>query len=540
MYSGIYFVGQKQRVSIARAVYSKADVYLFDDALSAVDAHVGRHIFDHVLGPNGILKNKARILVTHGIQYLPDADRICLITGGTIKECGRYADLMKQKGLVYALVRDYGKRAAKDSGKEADGDVSTAPSSDVGAASPIGKSKPLNSNSATLMTKEENAQGSVEWRVYASYAESCGIYSVVFFILLAIFTQILNVSQNVLLSKWAEDNDRAVKGFSIMGQKSVMFWLLAYGGLGLTSSCALVFQVLFAWVYCGIRSAKILHNRLLENVLRLPQSFFDTTPLGRILNRFSKDQYTVDEVLPRSFLGYFRTMFIVISVLAVNALGNPYYILFALPLGFVYSYFQRFYLSTSRELKRLDSTSRSPIYSNFQETLYGVTSIRAYNQQERFIKDMDYRIDFNQKAYYPSVSSNRWLAVRLEFIGALIVFGSASLGVLALYVDKTTSSALIGLMLVYSLSVTQTLNWMVRQSCEIETNIVSVERINQYIDLPQEAAAEIPETAPISSWPANGKIEFRNYSTRYRPELPLVVKNLSFTVNAKEKVGIGN
>jgi ATP-binding cassette subfamily C (CFTR/MRP) protein 1 len=259
---------------------------------------------------------------------------------------------------------------------------------------------------------------------------------------------------------------------------------------------------------------------------------------GRILNRFSKDQYTVDEVLPRTFLGYFRTMFIVISVLAVNSIGNPYYVLFAFPLSFIYAYFQRFYLSTSRELKRLDSTSRSPIYSNFQETLYGVTSIRAYGQQLRFIRDMEDRVDFNQKAYYPSVSSNRWLAVRLEFIGALIVFGSAALGVGALYLDRSTSSAVIGLMLVYSLSVTQTLNWMVRQSCEIETNIVSVERIKEYIELKQEAPSEIPATAPDPSWPSQGMIEFRNYSTKYRPELPLVVSDISFSVKPQEKIGI--
>jgi ABC-type multidrug transport system fused ATPase/permease subunit len=451
---------------------------------------------------------------------------------------------MKQKGQVYALVRDYGKKPNKDFIesptkeviKEVAKEKESILSSSLTATAKVPSTKAANSN---LMTKEESAQGKVDWKVYSSYAESCGYSSVFVFILLAVLYQGLSVSQNILLSNWANENDFKKLGImDVKSKTSVSYWLIIYGALGLSSSICLILQVLYAWVFCGIRSARILHNHLLGNVLRLPQAFFDTTPLGRILNRFSKDQYTVDEVLPRSFLMYFRTLFTVISVLAVNTLGNLYYIVFAIPLGLCYAHFQRFYLSTSRELKRLDSASRSPIYSTFQESLNGVTSIRAYGQQLRFIKEMEDRVDFNQRAYYPSVSSNRWLAVRLEFIGAFIVFGSAFLGVLALYVDRNTSAALIGLMLVYSLSVTQTLNWMVRQSCEIETNIVSVERIKEYIELPQEAPADIPNTRPPASWPHEGIIEFTDYSTRYRPELPLVVKNLSFSIKAGEKVGI--
>lgn len=192
----------------------------------------------------------------------------------------------------------------------------------------------------------------------------------------------------------------------------------------------------------------------------LPQSFFDTTPLGRIMNRFSKDQFTIDEILPRSFLGYARTLTSVFACIAVNSIGNKFYILFAIPLLFLYAYCQHYYLSTSRELKRLDSSTRSPIYAHFQETLYGCGSIRAFGQEDRFIefsskKGMSLKfilVDENQRAYYPSVSSNRWLAVRLEAIGALIVFGSASFGVLSLYFHQEISSSTIGLMLVYSLS----------------------------------------------------------------------------------------
>jgi ATP-binding cassette subfamily C (CFTR/MRP) protein 1 len=171
----------------------------------------------------------------------------------------------------------------------------------------------------------------------------------------------LSVSQNVYLSQWAAYNDKIKDNPEI--DPNLFIWLSVYGLIGIIYSVTVVIQVIYIWVFCGIRyiwnfliidrSARLLHNQMLGNVIHFPQSFFDTTPLGRILNRFSKDQYTVDEVLPRSFQAYFRTLFNVVSVLAVNAIGSPYYIFFAVPLGFLYSYFQRFYLSTSRELKRL-------------------------------------------------------------------------------------------------------------------------------------------------------------------------------------------
>ena len=168
----------------------------------------------------------------------------------------------------------------------------------------------------------------------------------------------------------------------------------------------------------------------------------------------------------------------------------------------------------------------------------GVSSIRAYKQELRFITTNQDRLDYNQRAYYPSISSNRWLAVRLEFIGAFIVFGSALFTVITIQINGTISASLVGLMLTYSLSVTQTLNWMVRQSCEIETNIVSVERIQEYIHLKQEAPYEIPEKQPSPKWPDNGRIEFSSYTTSYREGLDPVLRNISFVTAKREKIGI--
>ncbi|KAI8817199.1 P-loop containing nucleoside triphosphate hydrolase protein [Fimicolochytrium jonesii] len=551
--------GQKQRVSVARAVYSRADVYLFDDPLSAVDAHVGRHIFENVLGPKGVLKNKARVLVTHGIHFLPETDTVMLVQDGTVAESGSYQSLMDHEGSLFNLIRDFGQAKHNGSDEEND-DVeaeglaqqsagqsrrpshaslsrrSSKGSIKASVSEAVNKDAVVANNA--LILKEATAAGSVSWDVYTTYAKACGKPIVVIYLIIAIASQCLSVAQNVYLADWANDNDRQTHGANEGDRRAILKRLAIYGTLGVSYSVTIIGQVIFAWVACGIRSARILHTDMLESVIRFPQSFFDTTPLGRVINRFSKDQYTVDEVLPRTFQGYFRTLFAVLSVVAVNVLGSPLFIIFVVPLGFLYAYFQRFYLSTSRELKRLDSTSRSPIYAHFSETLGGVSTIRAYQQEGRFITVNENKIDTNMRAYYPSISSNRWLAVRLELIGSLIVFGSAFFSVATIAIKGHIPASIVGLMITYSLNVTQSLNWMVRQSCEIETNIVAVERIKEYIDLPREAPYEIPSETPPREWPQVGRIDFINYSTRYRTGLELVLKDISFSVKGREKIGI--
>ncbi|KAJ3040828.1 hypothetical protein HDV00_010443 [Rhizophlyctis rosea] len=558
--------GQKQRVSLARSVYSRADIYLFDDALSAVDAHVGRHIFDKVIGPNGLLKGKARIFVTHGIHFLPETDMVLLLQEGRIAEMGTYQELMDKQEALFALMKEYGKRQQEEDA-EADeipdeefipGSVGTTKSNASGderrrrssaqnlsrrsSAGEIKKgqepSKTVAAGGTTLIVKEESAKGSVDWAVYVAYAKSCSLPMVGIYLLMTILSQSLSVGQNLYLADWASDNDAAGSNVADEERNAVIKRLLIYGGLGFAFSFTIVGQTIFAWVFCGIRSARTLHEQLLNNVVRLPQSFFDTTPLGRIMNRFSKDQWVVDEVLTRTFMGYFRTLFYVLSVLAVNAIGSPLFLAFVIPLGLLYMYFQRFYLTTSRELKRLDSTSRSPVYAHFSETLGGVSTIRAYSQEARFIRSNEHKVDYNMRAYYPSISSNRWLAIRLEFIGSLVVFGSALFSVVSILIHGRINPSIVGLMLTYSLNVTQTLNWMVRQSCEIETNIVSVERVKEYIELPQEAPYEDEHHKPSADWPQQGQISFDHYSTRYREGLDLVLRNVTFSVRPREKIGI--
>jgi len=273
-------------------------------------------------------------------------------------------------------------------------------------------------------------------------------------------------------------------------------------------------------------------------IFRSPMSFFETTPAGRILNRFSSDIYRVDEVLARTFNMLFVNVARSGFTLVVISASTPAFTLLIIPLAFVYLYIQRYYLRTSRELKRLDSISRSPIYAQFQESLGGITTIRAYRQQNRFALENEWRVDANLRAYFPLINANRWLAVRLEFIGSVIILFAASFAVISVSTGSGLTAGLVGLAMSYALQITQSLNWVVRQVTEVENNIVSVERVLEYARLPSEAPEVIHRNRPPISWPAQGAVEFKNYSTRYREGLDLVLKNINLSIKPHEKIGV--
>lgn len=267
-------------------------------------------------------------------------------------------------------------------------------------------------------------------------------------------------------------------------------------------------------------------------------SFFDTTPTGRILNRFSSDIYKIDEVLARTFNQLFVNAAKSSFTLVIISVSTPAFVALIIPLALMYYWIQRYYLRTSRELKRLDSVSRSPIYAHFQETLGGVSTIRAYRQQHRFELENEWRVDSNLKAYFPAVSSNRWLAIRLEFIGAVVILAAAGFSIISVANNSGPGPGLVGLAMSYALQITTALNWIVRQTVEVETNIVAVERVLEYARLPSEAPEIIPNRRPPVAWPAKGELDFVNYSTRYREGLDLVLKNINLDIKSHEKIGV--
>ncbi|KAJ1945751.1 hypothetical protein EC988_005683 [Linderina pennispora] len=276
---------------------------------------------------------------------------------------------------------------------------------------------------------------------------------------------------------------------------------------------------------------------MLYAVSRSPMSFFDTTPLGRILQRFSKDQNSVDSVIPQTLASWFQNLSNISFSVIVIVVSFPAFGVVLVPVVVFFFYLKHYFLTTSRTLKRLDSTTRSPIYASFQETLGGASTVRAYGQAERFMAENIRKLDANQRCVFPYLSLNRWLAVRLEFMSACIIFATALLGVLSLKYSAI-DAGLVGLSVTYALQSTQQVNWMLRMECDLENSMCDYVRIQEYEHLPSEAPEVIEDNRPTEQWPEQGAVEFRNYSTRYREGLDLVLREISFTIRPKEKVGI--
>ncbi|TRY85000.1 hypothetical protein DNTS_016183, partial [Danionella cerebrum] len=618
--------GQRQRVSLARALYSEAEVYLMDDPLSAVDAHVAKHIFEQVIGPEGALRNKTRVLVTHGLSFLPQVDNVLVLMDGRVSEMGSYQQLLQQNGAFAEFLRNHA--LEENSGDEEDllsvsfeeeEDVEEFPEDALSNHTDMVDNEPVvnearrqfirqisilsndlenpkkmsrrrrcsekkHAETASekktepkmekLIQAEATETGRVKLSVYWGYVSAVGPVLALFICFLYGCQSSAAIGANVWLSEWTND----ARNLSSSQPYSLQQRLGVYAALGISQGL-LVMLSSFTMALGKIQAARKLHLALLENQIRAPQWFFDTTPVGRILNRFSKDVFVIDEMLPSTLLMFLGTFFASFSTLIVIVCSTPAFALLIVPLALLYFFVQRFYVATSRQLKRLESVSRSPIFSHFSESLSGCSVIRAFGRNQAFISMSDAKVDENQKSYYPGIISNRWLGVRIEFIGNCIVLFAALFAVTG---KDSLSPGLVGLSVSYALQVTMSLNWMVRMTSDLESNIVAVERVKEYSETPTEvpplqraadpaggdrepsaadaphlsapsagrtlphslllvspqAAWEVSERRPEEDWPTQGQLEFRNYSVRYREGLDLVLRNISLRISGGEKVGI--
>ncbi|MEQ2260817.1 hypothetical protein XENORESO_001848, partial [Xenotaenia resolanae] len=319
----------------------------------------------------------------------------------------------------------------------------------------------------------------VKFSVCLQYVRAMGWGYTFWVLFIYLMQNVAFIGQNLWLSDWTND---AVEYYN----QTYAPWkrdtrVGVFGALGMAQGL-FVFLGTLLLAKAAVNASCILHSRLLNNILRVPMVFFDTTPVGRVLNRFAK----------------------------------------------------RFYIATSRQLRRLESVSRSPIYSHFGETVSGLSVIRAYNHQERFLKHNEATIDENLKSIYLRITSNRWLAIRLQFLGNLVVFFAALFAVIS---RNSIDSGLVGLSISYALNVTLTLNLVVRLTSELETNIVAVERVSEYSELENEAPW-VTQCRPAEKWPEAGRLRFVDYKVRYRPELDLVLKGITCDIAGTEKIGI--
>ncbi|KAI1286675.1 ATP-binding cassette sub-family C member 3 [Halotydeus destructor] len=550
--------GQKQRVSLARAVYADRDIYLLDDPLSAVDSHVGKHMFEEVIGPKGVLKDTTRILVTHKVALLPHVDEIVVMKDGRISEQGTYLQLLQRKGAFADFLVEYITGAKDDEEDLADIKAMVRPQlerhisnlsqtssgrNDFKSNFPsfrkrensIGIDSDTNDSQGRtdgiLVDPESAATGSVDWSVYFDYLHTIGVPSCIAILTVNAFAYGLNVASTLWLKAWCDDA-ASLDGATDVQLKYVR--LVVYGVLGIFQAAAMFVGNLTTF-YGTLRASKILHDNMLNHIIRAPMSFYDTTPSGRILNRFSKDIDHTDSSIRTSILQFVMNFFATVTTFSMITLQTPFFLPPLALLGMMYYIVQRYYIKTSRQLRRLESNSRSPLYSHFAETLSGTTSIRAFQVETQFNEQCNWKIDNYNATIILSTAAVRWLSIRLEFLGNLIVLLAA---LFAVYSRGNIDASTAGLSLSFALTATSTLNKLVTASADLENNSVSVERCIEYTKTPTEAPLEIELTKPMTTWPESGVIEFRDYAARYRDGLDLVLKNLNLSVKAGEKVGI--
>uniref|UniRef100_A0A8C7RI32 ABC-type glutathione-S-conjugate transporter n=1 Tax=Oncorhynchus mykiss TaxID=8022 RepID=A0A8C7RI32_ONCMY len=538
--------GQKQRVSLARAVYRKADVYLLDDPLSAVDAHVGQHIFERVFGSEGLLKDQTRVLVTHGLSFLPQADLILVMVEGEITEMGSYLELMARDGAFAEFIRLFAGNERKERshrGEERDGTHSTGYNHlvikqcfdwlerclvDVNSKQTTYTEDQKQEVLGKLTEVDKANTGRVKLEMYVEYFRTIGLALIIPIVFLYAFQQAASLAYNYWLSVWADDP--IINGTQI----DTDLKLGVFGALGFAQGVS-IFGTTVAISLGGIIASRHLHLDLLNNVLRSPMAFFEVTPSGNLLNRFSKEVDAIDCMIPdglKMMLGY---LFKLLEVCIIVLVAMPFAGVVLLPLTLLYAFIQSFYVATSCQLRRLEAVSRSPIYTHFNETFQGASVIRAFSEQERFTLQANGRIDHNQTAYFPRFVATRWLAVNLEFLGNLLVLAAATL---ALMGRDTLSPGIVGLAVSHSLQVTGILSWIVRSWTDVENNIVSVERVKEYADTPKEAPWTIEGSMLPLAWPTHGTIELEEFGLQYRKGLDWALKGISLSIQEKEKVGI--
>ncbi|CAK7304477.1 ATP-binding cassette sub-family C member 6 [Vulpes lagopus] len=542
--------GQKQRLSLARAVYSKAAVYLLDDPLAALDAHVGQRVFNQVIGPGGLLHGTTRILVTHALHVLPQADWIVVLEDGAIAEMGPYQELLHRKGALVGLLD-----AARQPGDRGDGETELMtnaedPRGPAGSEQPVGgperSMKLVPEKDGTTSEAQTGAplagpewagqpagedgtqNGRVKATMYLSYFQAVGVPLCVYALFLFLCQQVASFCHGYWLSLWADDPTMDGRQTQAALRGSIFGILGCLQAVGLFASMAMV-------LLGGIRASSLLFQRLLWDVMRSPIGFFERTPIGNLLNRFSKETDIVDVDIPDKLRSLLIYVFGLLEVSLVVTVATPLAMVAILPLLVFYAGFQSLYVASICQLRRLESARHSFVCSHVAETFQGSAVVRAFQAQCRFVAQNDTHVDESQRVNFPRLVADRWLAANLELLGNMLVLAAAMCAVLS---KAHLSAGLVGFSVSAALQVTQTLQWAVRSWTDLASSIVSVERMKDYVQTPKEAPWRLPACAARSPWPHGGQVEFRDFGLRHHPELPLAVRGVSFKIHAGEKVGI--
>ncbi|CAI0410668.1 unnamed protein product [Linum tenue] len=534
--------GQKQRVSMARAIYSNSDVYIFDDPLSALDAHVGHQVFNRCIKEE--LQGKTRVLVTNQLHFLPQVDKIIVVSEGTVKEEGTFEELSRSGTLFQKLLENAGKTEGMQE-KEVEEEEWDSSNAEHGRSKPTtnGVHK-LTQNTAghnnkrkkrgesMLIKQEERETGIVSWKVLNRYINALG-GTLVIMVLFTCYTltEVLRISSSQWLSIWTNH--------SSSGSYNLPFFLSIYALLSL-GQVSVTLGNSYWVITSSLHAAKRLHDSMLDSLLRAPMLFFHTNPLGRVINRFAKDLGEIDRFVAGVANMFLKQVWQLLSTFALIGILSTLSLWAIMPLLILFCLACLYYQTTSREVKRLDSITRSPVYAQFGEALNGLSSIRAYKAYDRIVAINDKMMDNNIRFTLVSISSNGWLAIRLEILGGVMVWLIATFTVLGNQKaeNRVAFASTMGLLLTYTLNISSVLSGVLRQASRAESSFNAVERVGVYMELPSEAPAVIESNRPPPGWPSSGSVEFLDVVLRYRPELPPVLHGLSFVVAPNEKLGV--
>ncbi|TYH94552.1 hypothetical protein ES332_A12G048800v1 [Gossypium tomentosum] len=522
-----------------RAVYSYSDVYIFDDPLSALDAHVAEQVFNRCIKEE--LQGKTRILVTNQLHFLPHVDYILLISNGVIKEEGTFEEVSRKGRIFQKLMENAGKmekREGKGDGRYIDMEK-LEPNSNKMVENEINDilkdanaAKRRKGMKAILVKQEERETGLVSWNVVMGYKDAMGGLWVVMILFTFYFsTEVLRILSSMWLRFWTDRS--ASKSYK------PEFYILIYALLGF-SQVTVTLTNSFWLITSSLGAARRLHDMMLNSILRAPMLFFQTNPIGRVINRFSRDLGDIDCNVATSMDMFLNQLWQLLSTFTLISIVSIFSFWAIMPLLILFYAAYLFYQSTSREVKRLDSITSSPVYAQFREAFDGFSSIRAYRAYDRIANVIGRSMDNNIRFTLANISSNHWLAIRLETLGGLIIWLTATIAVLqnGRAENKAAFASTVGLLLSYTLNITRLLSGVLRQASKAENRLNAVERVGTYINLPPEAPDIIESHRPPPGWPSSGSIQFEDVVLRYRPELPPVLCGLSFIISPSEKLGI--
>ncbi|XP_045469838.1 probable multidrug resistance-associated protein lethal(2)03659 isoform X2 [Harmonia axyridis] len=532
--------GQRARINLARAVYKEADIYLLDDPLSAVDTHVGKELFDKCI--NGYLKNKTVILITHQLQYLNDVDHIIYLDDGFMKAEGTFRELQNTDLDFTKLL---GKADNEEEKKKEKEETELKRLNSIVSRSSV--------EEAPVQVEEQMSKGSLGFYVYKAYLRAGGNWCVLFMLFMMFFiVQGLASVSDYFLTFWVNLEDRNFTEVEIMQNISYStvvppiqsddFWDFS------RNTCIIIYSVImgslvfltlvrsFSFFVICMRASTRLHDNMFGSISIATMNFFNNNPAGRILNRFSKDMGAVDEQLPGAMIDCLQIGLTLVGIIIVIGAISPILLGPTAVMAIIFYLLRSFYLSTSRNVKRLEGVTRSPVFSHINATLNGLTTIRAFEAQEILTKEFDTHQDLHSSAWFSFIATSRAFGYWLDLICIVyIIVVTFSF----LLIDDDHFGGNVGLVITQAIGITGMLQWGMRQSTELENQMTSVERVVEYSSIEHERALETEESKkPKSSWPEFGKIIFKNLYLRYASGDPPVLKHLNFTILPKEKVGI--